>query len=49
MVYEQSEDRLRTLKKSFHMHVAKPIEPTELAMVITSVTTRRAWERERKE
>jgi hypothetical protein len=31
------------------MHVTKPVEPAELAVVIASVTTRRAWERERKE
>src|SRR5215813_9580774 len=48
-VYGQSEDRLRALKEGFHMHVAKPVEPAELAVVIASVTTRCAWERERKE
>jgi hypothetical protein len=31
------------------MHVTKPVEPAELAVVIASVTTRIAWERERKE
>jgi hypothetical protein len=31
------------------MHVTKPVEPAELAVVIASVTTRRAWERERNE
>jgi PAS domain S-box-containing protein len=45
----QSEDRLRALKEGFHMHVAKPVEPAELAVIIASVTTRLAWERERKE
>src|SRR5215475_3284800 len=48
-VYGQSEDRLRALKEGFHMHVTKPVEPAELAVVIASVTTRCAWERERKE
>jgi len=48
-VYGQSEDRLRALKEGFHMHVAKPVEPAELAVIIASVTTRRAWERMRKE
>jgi PAS domain S-box-containing protein len=47
--YGQSEDRLRALQEGFHMHVTKPVEPAELAVVIASVTTRRAWERERKE
>jgi PAS domain S-box-containing protein len=47
--YGQSKDRLRALREGFHMHVAKPVEPAELAVVIESVTTRRAWERERKE
>src|SRR5215510_6296460 len=47
--YGQTEDRLRALQEGFHMHVTKPVEPAELAVVIASVTTRRAWERERKE
>jgi len=47
--YGQSEDRLRALQAGFHMHVTKPVEPAELAVVISSVTTRCAWERERKE
>ena len=47
-VYGQCEDRLRALKEGFHMHVAKPVEPAELAVIIASVTTRRAWERGRK-
>jgi CheY-like chemotaxis protein/anti-sigma regulatory factor (Ser/Thr protein kinase) len=47
--YGQSEDRLRALQAGFHMHVTKPVEPAELAVVIASVTTRCAWERERKE
>ncbi|HKC85343.1 MAG TPA: ATP-binding protein, partial [Blastocatellia bacterium] len=48
-VYGQSEDRLRALQEGFHMHVTKPVEPAELAVVIASVTNRCAWERERKE
>ena len=47
--FGRSEDRLRALQEGFQMHVTKPVEPAELAVVITSVTTRRAWERERKE
>jgi PAS domain S-box-containing protein len=47
--YGRSEDRLRALQEGFQMHVTKPVEPAELAVVIASVTTRLAWERERKE
>ena len=47
--YGRSEDRFRALQAGFHMHVAKPVEPAELAVVIASLTTRRAWERGRKE
>jgi CheY-like chemotaxis protein len=45
--YGRSEDRLRALQAGFHMHVAKPVEPAELAVVIANLTTRRAWERKR--
>jgi CheY-like chemotaxis protein len=45
----RSEDRLRALQAGFQMHVAKPVEPAELAVVITSLTTRHARERARKE
>jgi CheY-like chemotaxis protein len=47
--YGQSEDRLRALQEGFHMHVTKPVEPAELAVIIASVTTRRALERMRRE
>jgi CheY-like chemotaxis protein len=47
--FGRSEDRLRALQEGFQMHVTKPVEPAELAVVIASVTTRHAWERERKE
>ena len=46
--FGRSEDRLRALQAGFQMHVAKPVEPAELAVVIASLTTRRAWERERR-
>jgi CheY-like chemotaxis protein len=46
--YGRSEDRLRALQAGFHMHVAKPVDPAELAVVIASLTTRRAWERNMK-
>jgi len=47
--YGRGEDRLRALQAGFHMHLVKPVEPAELAVVVASLTTRRAWERERKE
>jgi PAS domain S-box-containing protein len=47
--YGRSKDRLRALQAGFHMHVAKPVEPGELAVVIASLTDRRALERKRKE
>jgi len=47
--HARAEDRLRALQAGFDMHVAKPVEPAELAVVIASLTTRRAWEREREE
>ena len=34
------EDRLRALYAGFQMHVAKPVEPTELAVVILSLINR---------
>ncbi|MEK7830419.1 MAG: hybrid sensor histidine kinase/response regulator, partial [Acidobacteriota bacterium] len=37
----RSEDRLRALSAGFQMHVAKPMEPAELAMVISSLAARR--------
>jgi CheY-like chemotaxis protein/two-component sensor histidine kinase len=45
--YGRSEDRLRALQAGFHMYVAKPVEPADLAVVIASLMTRRAWEREK--
>jgi len=47
--YGRSEDRLRALQAGFQMHVAKPVDPAELAIVIASLATRRARERGRKE
>ena len=38
--YGRSEDRIRALEAGFQMHVAKPVEPTELMMVIASLTGR---------
>jgi PAS domain S-box-containing protein len=39
--YGRSEDRLRALQAGFQMHVAKPVEPAELAIVIASLTSKR--------
>ncbi len=36
----RSEDRLKALAAGFRMHVAKPVEPAELAMVIASLADR---------
>jgi CheY-like chemotaxis protein len=38
--YGRSEDRLRALQAGFQMHVAKPVEPAELAVVIASLVNR---------
>src|SRR5262245_33983316 len=38
--YGRSEDRIRALEAGFQMHVAKPVEPMELMMVIASLTGR---------
>jgi len=38
--YGRVEDRMRALKAGFQMHVAKPVDPDELAVVITSLIRR---------
>jgi CheY-like chemotaxis protein len=38
--YGRAEDRVRALAAGFHMHVTKPIEPDELAVVILSLFNR---------
>jgi CheY-like chemotaxis protein len=38
--YGRSVDRLRALRAGFQMHVAKPVEPAELSVVVTSLITR---------
>jgi CheY-like chemotaxis protein len=40
--YGRVEDRLRALSAGYQMHVAKPAEPAELAMVIASLAMRSA-------
>jgi len=46
--YGRSEDRLRALQAGFHMHIAKPVEPAELAVIVASLTIKPAWEHGRK-
>ena len=36
--YARAEDRLQALKTGYNMHVPKPVEPAELAVVIASLT-----------
>jgi len=36
----RTEDRLKALAAGFRMHVVKPVEPTELAVVIASLVER---------
>jgi len=38
--YGRVEDRMRALKAGFQMHVAKPVDPDELVIVITSLVRR---------
>ena len=38
--HSRAEDRFRALQAGFQMHVAKPVEPTELAIVIISLIKR---------
>jgi PAS domain S-box-containing protein len=38
--FSRTEDRLRALMYGFHMHVAKPVDPMELALVIRTLTGR---------
>jgi PAS domain S-box-containing protein len=38
----RTEDRVKTLAAGFRMHVVKPVEPTELIMVVASLVERRA-------
>jgi len=38
--YARSQDRLRALASGYQMHVAKPVEPMELVIVVASLTKR---------
>ncbi|MEO6223348.1 MAG: ATP-binding protein, partial [Vicinamibacterales bacterium] len=39
--FARPEDRTRALREGFQMHVAKPVDPTELTAVVASLATRR--------
>jgi PAS domain S-box-containing protein len=47
--YGRGEDRLRAFQAGFQMHVAKPVEPAELAVVIASLAPGRDRARGREE
>ena len=38
--YARAEDRLRALRAGYQMHVAKPVEPSELLAVMASLAGR---------
>jgi len=40
--YARSEDRAKALRLGFEMHLAKPIDPSELIAVVASLARRRA-------
>lgn len=39
--FARAEDRVRTLRAGYQMHVAKPVEPLELIMVVANLIARR--------
>ncbi len=39
--YARTEDRLRALRAGFQLHLAKPVQPSELVTVVGSLATRR--------
>ena len=39
--YARTEDRLRALRAGFQLHLAKPVQPSELIAVVASLATRR--------
>jgi CheY-like chemotaxis protein len=38
--YARTEDRVKTIQNGFQMHVAKPVEPAELVMVVAALAGR---------
>jgi PAS domain S-box-containing protein len=41
--YARSEDRAKALRSGFEMHLAKPIDPAELAAAVAALGRRRGW------
>lgn len=41
--YARTEDRLRALRAGFQLHLAKPVQPSELVTVVASLAARRNW------
>ena len=41
--YARTEDRRRALMSGYQMHVAKPVDPNELAEVVASLAGARGW------
>jgi CheY-like chemotaxis protein len=39
--YARSEDRAKTLQGGFEMHLAKPVDPVELASAVKALARRR--------
>ncbi len=46
--FSRTEDRLRALMNGFQVHVAKPVEPVELMLVIKLLTGRTGNQRPAK-
>lgn len=40
--YARTEDRLRALRAGFQLHLAKPVQPSELVTVVSSLAARRS-------
>ena len=40
--FARPEDRTRALRAGYQMHLAKPVDPTELTAVVASLATRRS-------
>ena len=38
--YARGEDRMQALKMGFQIHLAKPVDPLELAVVVSSLAAR---------
>ena len=38
--YARMEDRIQSLRSGFQMHISKPVEPSELVVVVANLTGR---------